>query len=916
MTSKSQEPGILFRIFDPLLAVGRSADELPTDELSRHLLLIGGLLMSTGGVLWGTLASAFSLWMPAAIPYGYALLTVVNFGLLGARKDFHRARLVQVFISLLLPFLFQWSLGGFMASGAAMLWAMIAIVGSLTFSSARQSVRWLVIYLVLTAVSGLADSFFREHAPFAPTETTSTLFFTLNIALISGIVFGLAIYDTNKRQQVTRALELEQDRARSLLRGLTEARETAEQARATAEEARAAAEEAARGKSLFLANMSHEIRTPMNAVIGLSRLALDGSLPPRERGHIEKVNLAGTALLHVLDDILDLSKLEARSMRLEQIPFALDDVIAHVVSVIELPAAQKRLEVLVEQDPSLPSHLIGDPQRLGQVLVNLLTNAIKFTEAGEIALVFKQVERSDRVLLRVAVRDTGIGMNDAQRARLFQPFTQADASMTRRYGGTGLGLSICSRLVTAMGGQFEVESTPGLGSTFAFSLWLDVAETPSHPTRGALLERFRSLRVLVADDHDHARDLIAARVHDLTQVDVQVVGSGDAARDACRQGQFDLVLLDRVMPGLDGLEAARAIRDEGSSRPKIVLVSADLDPATVADAAATLDGFLRKPVTRSALLDLFTTLFARDVSETLKRGKGGPDVRLVGLRVLLAEDNAVNAEIAVENLKAHGVRVDVVENGAEAVTRLTGPHDYDLVLMDVQMPVMDGLTATRELRAAGVRLPIVAMTAHALAEDRALALSAGMDDHLSKPLEPRRLCDTLARWCGRGARGVIPPSDPPEVRPVPPASLPPSPAPVSDRPAPRNPPGAASAHDPTVRTLPILDTAQGIQRVAGNVRLYASLLRRMKAAHGGDGGALQEAIRGGQSDEALRVAHKLRGVVASLGAEQLAADLQALERALRDGEAVDLPLRKVDESLEQTLIATASFLDTAPASGG
>jgi signal transduction histidine kinase/ActR/RegA family two-component response regulator len=600
-------------------AVGRPPDEPPGAELSRRLLLLGGGLMSVGGLVWGTIAASLSFWIPASVPFGYVVATAANFAVLHASRDFPRARFVQVLLSLLLPFLFQWTLGGFVASGAVMLWAMIAIVGSLTFSDARHSAMWLALYSVLTVISGMVDEDVHVIAGFHQSPRAEMAFLVLNIVLVSGIVFGLAIFHEQRRKVVMAALEAEQRSNRALMDTLSEAR--------------ARAEEATRVKSLVLANMSHEIRTPMNAILGLSRMVLDAPLEARQRDRIQKVHRSAQALLGIVNDILDLSKLDAGQVRLESIPFALEETLDHVVTLLGPQSEQKGLALELDVAPEVPLRLRGDPLRLGQVLVNLVGNAIKFTDRGAVGLRVGVLRREPgRVELEVRVRDTGIGMSPDLLTRLFQPFTQADASTTRRFGGTGLGLTICDRLIGAMGGNLHVQSAAGEGSTFSFIVWMEV---PSE-----------------ALDASH------------------------------------------------GVGAA-----PGGHAP------------TPAEAGA-IEG------------------------------------RLAGLSVLLAEDNEINVEIAVALLERHGVRVEAVGDGAQALARVQAGGVFDAVLMDMQMPVMDGLTAARALRASGFDRPIVAMTANALAEDRVRVLEAGMNDHIAKPVEPEILYDTLARWCAGPPRGA------------------------------------------------------------------------------------------------------------------------------------------------------------------
>ncbi len=842
-TSETSE-GVLTQLVELAGRIGASETEGPVERTSRKLLVFGGILMSMGGILWGSLCAGFGLWRPSIVPYGYVVASVINLGTLHLTKNFVRARFVQVLMSLLLPFLFQWSLGGFSTSGAVMLWAMIAIVGSLAFSEARHSYTWLALYCALTIVTGMFDRAVYEASTFRPSEQTESVFFVVNIVSISTIVFGLAIYHTHTREVALQALVREQATNRELMKTLSVAREKAE--------------EAARQKSLFLATMSHEIRTPMNAIIGLSNLALEGQLEDRSRDRVQKIHRAGTALLGIVDDILDFSKLEAGQIELESIPFTVDDVVGHVVTLVSARADDKGLELLVRVDPSVPARLIGDPLRLGQVLVNLASNAIKFTEQGEVELSVSVVEgdggRSSRTRLRIAVRDTGIGMTAEQRARLFQPFTQADASMSRRFGGTGLGLTICDRLVRSMGGTITIESEPGQGSTFWFEIALPRGTGNASAADLGPREKLRQLRTLVVDDHEAARELLASAVAGFSDVPADTVASGEAAIEAVKTKNYDLVLLDRRMPGLDGFATASALRQEAKNTPRIVLVTAYAQDQSAAS-PALLDARLIKPVTRSTLGDMLIELFAAAAAPS----KPPPipkatDERLSGLRLLLAEDNEINAEIASALLTPHGVELDIVVNGVEAVAKIQGGGRYDGILMDVQMPVMDGLTATRMLREAGHSLPIIAMTANVMAEDRARTIEAGMNDHVRKPVDPAQLRDAVARWC-RPERASV---------------------------------AAASAtlRDDTA-SLPLLDRDNALGRLDGNERLYHDLLARFLREQADQRAALRHALEGREFVEAKRIAHTMKGVAGTLGAGRVEHAARALETAIASESASD-----------------------------
>ena len=620
--------------------------------------------------------------------------------------------------------------------------------------------------------------------------------------------------------------------------------------------ARNVAEDATRAKSLFLANMSHEIRTPMNAIIGLSHLALQSGLDARQRDYLSKIHQAGNALLGIINDILDFSKIEAGRMNLEAVPFELDGVLQQLSTVVGHRVAEKGLEFLFELPPELPGRLVGDPLRLSQVLINLVNNAIKFTEQGEIVVKVELLERHlDQMTLRFTVRDTGIGMNEAAQQQLFQPFTQADSSTTRKYGGTGLGLSISQRLVSLMGGEIGVESTPNEGSAFYFTARF--GETPGEQPGRPVPVRLSGLRVLVVDDHPSARLMLRNLLAMFTQ-DIDEAASGEealASWQAAAERPYDLLLLDWRLPGISGVEVARRIRTaDGATQPLIVMVTAFGFDEVRGDArAARVDGFLVKPVSPSTLVDTLLNLYGEQGAPTAPAAEGKTRPPLDGLSVLLAEDNEVNQQIVVELLQAVGVSVTVAGTGREALQKLGAGH-YDLVLMDLQMPDMDGYTATRQLRqqARYADLPVLAMTAHAMVEERQRCLEAGMNDHLTKPIDPERLYAALAHWAGRQQPDALPA--------------------VSD----------ALPDDALLRQGGINVTA-GLRRVAGNRPLYNQLLAQFASQHQDAVRHLLDALARDARQEAERIAHSLKGVAANLGAQALADQAAAVERALRQG---------------------------------
>ncbi|MCL2918510.1 response regulator [Shewanella litorisediminis] len=506
-------------------------------------------------------------------------------------------------------------------------------------------------------------------------------------------------------------------------------------------------------KSEFLANMSHEIRTPMNAIIGMLQLAGRTSLTEQQKDYLDKASFSAQSLLRIINDILDFSKIEAGKLELEKVAFPLDKVLDHSLDLNALRAQEKGIELLLYAPVSAGIMLKGDPLRLGQVLINLLSNAVKFTQNGEIELGCEDVgERDHRITLKFWVRDTGIGISREQQDKLFDAFAQADGSTTRKYGGTGLGLSISKHLVSMMGGTMQVESEPGVGSTFSFTVSFEIAEE-ARVAPMVVPERLASLRTLVVDDNPTALQIYSSVMRDF-HFEVETASTGAEALYKLGKQPVDLVLLDWMMPEMDGIQVIDAIDEmvaEGklAARPVIIIMTAyAAEPLKVDLDSDRVFAMLQKPFKASSLFDEIIRAFAPPAPKALP----APEVQDEGEHqgvVLLVEDNFINQQVATELLKSAGYEVDVADNGQISL-EMVGKRSYDAILMDIQMPVMDGLTAATELRKrySFDELPIIAMTAHAMSGDREKSLAAGMNAHITKPIVLNELFETLSHWIG------------------------------------------------------------------------------------------------------------------------------------------------------------------------
>ena len=827
-------------------------------ELRRVKLLLVWLTVALipitiamGSVFW-----SLGLWLQGAIPISYAVISALLLIHFIYTKNEAPMRWGQMIMIMLLPTTLMWILGGFSAGSTMMVWSVLPPVAALVYARFEHAKYWFAGFIGLLLVSAMIDERVQSMAFDLP-SWVGTLFFVMNIGFVMAALFVLFARTISEERQSFRALDEKRERLEAMQDDLIVAKDEAEAG--------------SRAKSQFLANISHEIRTPMNAIIGLSELTLRSDLNPKQQDYLTKIYLSANNMLQIINDLLDYSKVEAGKMQLERSEIDLERVLSDLATIMAADIERKGLELLFDLAPDVPTRVMGDSLRLGQVLLNLTGNAKKFTSEGDIVVRLTCKEKSDsHMVARFVVRDTGIGISQDQQANLFQPFAQGEAGTTRKFGGTGLGLAICKQLVDLMGGQIGLTSEPGSGSEFFFEVPFELASTKIEKP-AAHENPLAGTKVLVVDDNENALEIICGQ---LEHFGLEVSKAQSAAEAEAlikaedRTSPYHIALNDYRMPEVDDLTLVnRLVSDQDlNTTPKLVLITAatrlfDDEPEEL---TRYIDAVLTKPLNPSLLFDTLINVLS---GRPMQPGKTRVDVYdestlapIKGARLLLVEDNELNQQVAIDLLELGAFHIDVAENGLEALA-MVEKANYDCVLMDIHMPEMDGYTATRFIRneLKFESLPILAMTANVLEADVREAFESGMNAHIGKPIEPAKLFDALLKWIPAGTR---------------------------------LPHTAQSKTATNEFTLPVkltgVDMGKALLHVNGRRDLLADLLIDFSRDFSEVPARMEALVAQADTVGGHRLAHSVKGILGTLGATSLQTQAQFIEQSFKKGDFVSI----------------------------